>query len=80
MVEKQAELTCFKSVGYIGIAAFCCNMTMKAGKMLAPSQRNPVAWHLVVSYSVIKLVGPTVQSVYYTEQDQLRAIIYFYMT
>jgi hypothetical protein len=53
---------------------------MKAGKMLASSQRNLVAWHLVTSYSVMKLVGPTVESLYYTEQVHVQAIIYFYMT
>ena len=48
--------------------------------MLQSSQGNRVAWHLVTSYSVMKLVGPTGESLYYTGQVQVGAIFYFYIT
>jgi len=39
--------------------------------MLASSQEDPAAWHLVTTYSVMKLVGTTGESFYYTGQVQV---------
>jgi len=52
-------------------SSFFCNTTMGAEKMLASSQEDPAAWHLVTTYSVMKLVGTTGESFYYTGQVQV---------
>jgi hypothetical protein len=71
IVESRLSKLVLKGIRYLRIAAFCCNTTMKAGKTLASSQENPAAWHLVTSYSVMKLVGPTGKTLYYTGQVQV---------